>query len=265
MNALEVRDLSISLKKNGNEIVRGLSFSLGEAESLIILGRSGCGKTMTCAAVMGLLNMRLFSVSGSIRFKGAELAGLPERQRRDYYGNKIAFIPQNPMTALDPSLRIGKQMDETLRLHTGLNAAQRRARICEALGNSGLKDAERIYKALPHTLSGGMLQRVLIAMALSTGAELIIADEPTTALDVVHRNNIVDSFRGLRDEGAAVLFVTHDFAAAMRLGGNALIMRDGELIEQGSIEALYEAPGTDYTGDLVRACALSRGDRHAHS
>ncbi len=265
MKTLEVKDLSVSLKKNGNMIVRNLSFSMENGESLIILGQSGCGKTMTCSAVMGLLDKKRFRVGGSIQFQGIELLGLPERKRRNYYGSRIAFIPQNPMTALDPSVRIGKQMDEMLKFHIGLSAEKRRKRICEVLENSGLKDLDRICRARPHTLSGGMLQRVLIAMALSTEAEFIIADEPTTALDVVHRNDIVDSFRNLRENGAALLFVTHDFTAALRLGGNALIMHEGEIIERGSIDNLYTSPGTEHTKALVRASALSKGAGRAYS
>lgn len=265
MNALEVKDLSVSLKKDGKEIVRKLSFSLAVGESLIILGQSGCGKTMTCSAVMGLLDTKRFRIGGSIQYQGDELLGLPEKKRRDYYGKRIAFIPQNPMTALDPSVVIGKQMDEMLRFHTGLPEAQRRERIRQVIEASGLKDVDRICKARPHTLSGGMLQRVLIAMALSTDAEFIIADEPTTALDVVHRNDIVDSFRHLRENGAALLFVTHDFSAALRLEGNALIMQEGKIIEQGRIEALYASPETEHTKALVRASELSKGERHAHS
>ncbi len=263
MSELLVNDLSISLKKDGKTLVDHLSFRLGAGESLVLLGQSGCGKTMSCRAVMGLLEKRRFRIEGSIAFDGTELAALPEGRRAEFYGQRIAFIPQNPMTALDPSVRIGKQMDETLLLHTKLSAAQRRERIRSALRSAGLEELDRVCGARPHTLSGGMLQRVLIAMALSTGAELVIADEPTTALDVVHRNEIVDAFDRLRAGGAAVLFVTHDFAAALRLGGEVLVMQDGAVVERGQTRAVYAAPQSDYTKALVRASSLSKGASHA--
>lgn len=263
MSELVVKNLSIQLKKDGRSIVRQLSFSLQNGESLVLLGQSGCGKTISCRAIMGLLEARIFQMTGSISFGGTELKGIPERKRRAVYGKQIAFIPQNPMTALDPSMRVGRQMDEMLRLHTDLSAAQRRKKISEVLEQAGLSDNERICRSYPHTLSGGMLQRVLIAMALSTEAELILADEPTTALDVVHRNEIVDAFIGLRENGAAVLFVTHDFAAAMRLGGDALIMYEGSVVERGKTRDIYSHPGTEYTKALVKAASLSKGERYA--
>ncbi len=169
------------------------------------------------------------------------------------------------MTALNPSVKIGKQMDETLRLHTRLGKAQRRERIEKALTDAGLADTERVCASRPGMLSGGMLQRVLIAIALSTDAELVIADEPTTALDVVHRNEIVDAFARLRDGGAALLFVTHDFAAALRLGGDVMVMREGRIVERGSTREVYASPRHEYTRALVRASSLSKGASHADS
>ncbi len=263
MSGLTVRELSVRLKKDGRPIVRELSFEVGGGESLVLLGQSGCGKTMTCRAVMGLLDRKRFHTEGSVRFCGDELLGFPERRRAGIYGSRIAFIPQNPMTALDPSVRIGRQMDEMLRIHTQLKRGERRERIREALEKAGLQEPERVVRAFPHALSGGMLQRVLIAMATGTDTGLVIADEPTTALDVVHRNETVDAFIRLRESGAAVLFVTHDFAAALRLGGDVLVMRDGAAVEQGKTREVYASPKTEYTEALVRASALSKGDGHA--
>ena len=265
MGELIVSDLKVTLKKGAVELVKGLSFTLQGGSSLVLLGQSGCGKTMTCRAAMGLLDPRLFRTGGRILFDGTELLSLPERKRRDYYGKRIAFIPQNPMTALDPSVKIGSQMIESIRLHTDLRGAQCRERAMLSLAKAGLKDTDRIYRSRPDMLSGGMMQRVLIAMALGTDAELIIADEPTTALDVVHRNETVDLFVRLRQAGAAVLFVTHDFAAALRLGGNVLIMKDGAVIEHGQTSAVYDHPKSDYTKALVRASALSKGGNAARA
>ncbi len=260
MSTLTVKDLAIHTKKDDRPIVTDLSFSLSSGESLVLLGQSGCGKTMTCLAVMGLLNKRLFRTEGSILFDQTQLLHMTERKRPEVYGNRIAFIPQNPMTALDPSMRIRGQMDEHLRLHTKLNAEERKHCIRNALIRAGLTDTERVLRSFPHSLSGGMLQRVLIAMATVTNADLIVADEPTTALDVVHRNETVDVFLRLRESGAAVLFVTHDFAAALRLGGEVLVMQNGAVVERGKTGAVYAVPKTEYAKALVDASALSKGE-----
>ena len=263
MSTLTVKDLSIHTKKDDRPIVTDLSFSLSSGESLVLLGQSGCGKTMTCRAVMGLLDKHLFRTSGSILFDQTQLLHMEERKRPELYGNAIAFIPQNPMTALDPSMRIKGQMDEHLYLHTKLDRKERIDCIRDALIRSGLTDTDRILRSFPHTLSGGMLQRVLIAMATGAKADLIIADEPTTALDIVHRNETVDAFLRLRESGAAVLFVTHDFAAALRLGGDVLVMKDGTVVEQGKTRDVYTAPKTEYAKALVKASALSKGEGRA--
>jgi len=262
MSELVVDNLTITLRKENRALVSGLSFRLGAGESLVLLGQSGCGKSMSCRAVMGLLDRR-FAVDGSITLDGTELTGLRERERSGIYGRRIAFIPQNPMTALDPSVPVERQMGETLSLHTNLSRAQRRGRLRQALAGAGLGETERVCASRPGMLSGGMLQRVLIAMALSTGAELVIADEPTTALDVVHRNEIVDTFAALQERGMSVLFVTHDFAAALRLDGKILVMRDGAVVERGSTREVYALPRHEYTKALVRAAALSKGAGHA--
>lgn len=263
MSGLVVQNLSVFLRKDGREIVKSLSFQTGPGESLILLGQSGCGKTMTCRAVMGLLDRRVFRTEGIITWDGIRLSGLSERQRSEIYGKRIAFIPQNPMTALDPSVRIGKQMEEMLRLHMPFSSAERSEAIRQALLDAGLDSDERICRSYPYMLSGGMLQRVLIAMALSTDAGLVIADEPTTALDMVHRNAIVDSFVKLKEKGKAVLFVTHDFAAARRLGGNMLVMKDGAAEETGTTREIGGKPKTEYIKTLIKASALSKGDRYA--
>jgi len=264
MRELSVEELRVFAKGAPAPLVDGLSFTLLPGASLILLGQSGCGKTMTCRAVMGLLDRRAFRTEGRAVFDGTELLGLPEKRRADFYGSRIAFIPQNPMTALDPSVTVGRQMTESLRQYTGLSA-QRRRRALEALERAGLEDADRVFASRPDMLSGGMLQRVLIAMALSTDAELVVADEPTTALDVVHRNETVDAFIGLRNSGAAVLFVTHDFAAATRLGGEILVMKDGAAVERGRTEDVYARPETEYARALVRASALSKERRAGHA
>jgi len=254
---LTVNELSVFVRETGEPIVRNASFSLEKGKSLVILGQSGSGKTMTCQTIMGTLNRRLFTTSGEIVFTGRELLSLHPQKQREIYGAQIALIPQNPMTALDPSARVGRQMRETLFLHTGRKGTDADERLVIALHQAGLGNPETVLRCYPYMLSGGMLQRVLIAMALMVDAELIVADEPTTALDAKHRSEAVDAFVRLREQGAAILFVTHDFAAADRMGGSLLVMKDGRIIERGAVSKVLSAPEHPYTRALIEASRLS--------
>ena len=254
---LEIKSLEIIIKTEKRTVVKGIDFSMEAGKSLIILGQSGCGKTMTCHCMMGLLDPKKFFVSGEVLYNGTDLLTLSPKEKRRLYGGEIAFIPQNPMTALDPSMRIGKQMLETLLCHMDVPKHERKSRVTEALKKSGLDEAERVYHSFPFELSGGMLQRVLIAMVQMMNAKLVIADEPTTALDVVHRNETMESFLKLRENGTAVLMVTHDFAAALQLGGDMMIMNEGEIIETGETMELLSAPKHNYTRSLMEASVLN--------
>lgn len=256
-NLLEIKGLTVTISKQRLTIVNGIDFSADRGKSLIILGESGSGKTMTCHSIMGLLDCKKFNISGQIIYNGTDILTLSSKEKRSLYGSEIAFIPQNPMTAFDPSMKIGKQMIETLRLHSDKSKQECITIVISALKKAGLDDAERVYHSFPFELSGGMLQRVMIAMVLMVDAKLVIADEPTTALDVVHRNETIDVFRKLRDNGASVIMVTHDFAAAMQLSGDMLIMRNGEIIEQGEVSEILSAPKQEYTKNLIAASILS--------
>lgn len=262
---LSVNNLSIKLKESSKEIVKGISFSICEGETLVLLGQSGSGKSMTCHSIMGLLDENHFLAAGNIGYHGKNILLLNKKEKLQLFGSEIAFIPQNPMTALDPSMRIGNQMDETLKLHSKMNKTDRKARIENALKEAGLTDIKKIITSYPYTLSGGMLQRVIIAMALMVNAKLIIADEPTTALDVVHRNETISQFVKLREAGVAVLMVTHDFAAASQLGGNLSIMKDGELIEQGLLCDVIKNPVHEYTKALLNASSLTSYNKKKES
>lgn len=257
---LQISHLSVNLRRTGDAIVKDIGFSLREGESLILLGQSGSGKTMTCHAVMGLLEPRRFAVSGSVLFEGTDLFTCGLRERRQVYGGRIAMIPQNPMTAFDPSMKIGRQMMETLLLHTGLSRKEAGDRLKQAFCVAGLVGPDTVCESYPYMLSGGMLQRVMIAFALMVDAKLIIADEPTTALDVAHRNSIVEEFRKLRTAGAGVLLVTHDFAVAAQFGGNILVMKDGDAIERGTVKSVLENPSHPYTKELLNAARLCGAD-----
>lgn len=254
---VDIRKLEIIIKQEKKTVVKGIDISLDKGKSLIILGQSGCGKTMTCHCMMGLLDLKKFSVSGELFFDGADLMKLSAKEKRRLYGKEIAFIPQNPMTAFDPSMKIGKQMIETLSLHSDMPKKERRGAVISALKDSGLDDAQRVFNSFPFELSGGMLQRVLIAMVLMTRARLVIADEPTTALDVVHRNETIEAFAKLRKNGTAVLMVTHDFAAAVQLGGDMIIMNEGEITETGTAADILSSPKHSYTKRLIEASVLT--------
>lgn len=256
---LKVEHLSIALKNPHQQLVRDISLLLEEAGAAILLGQSGSGKTMTCRAILGLLNSSTFQVDGDILFDGISLLQLKEKDRALYYGSKIAFVPQNPMTALDPSRKIGVQMAEFLTLHQDLKKKGALSLYEQAMARAGLTDTKRILSSRPYQLSGGMLQRCLIALAIAGKAKLVIADEPTTALDAIHRDRAVEQFLQLQEQGCALLIVTHDFDVARHIGGHVLIMKEGQTVEQGSAKEVLQNPKAAYTRELIEAIHLGWG------
>lgn len=256
---LKVEHLSIALKNPHQQLVRDISLLLEEAGAAILLGQSGSGKTMTCRAILGLLNSSTFQVDGDILFDGISLLQLKEKDRALYYGSKIAFVPQNPMTALDPSRKIGVQMAEFLTLHQDLKKKGALSLYEQAMARAGLTDTKRILSSRPYQLSGGMLQRCLIALAIAGKAKLVIADEPTTALDAIHRDRAVEQFLQLQEQGCALLIVTHDFDVARHIGGHVLIMKEGQTVEQGSAKEVLQNLKAAYTRELIEAIHLGWG------
>ena len=256
---LQVERLTIKLKNQNQELVRDISFSLEEAGTITLLGQSGSGKTLTCRAILGLLNRSAFQVDGEILFEEKSLLQLKEKERALYYGSQIAFVPQNPMTALDPSRKIGVQMSEFLRLHRELNKKEALYLCEQAMIQAGLADTKRILNSRPYQLSGGMLQRVLIALAIAGKARLVVADEPTTALDAIHRDRAVEQLLKLREQGCAILIVTHDFDVARHMEGHVLIMKEGRMVERGSAKEVLQNPKAGYTKELIEAIYLGWG------
>lgn len=254
---LRTEQLTIKLCQKNFTIVSKVSFSIAAGESLVILGQSGSGKTMTCSAILNLFDPEKIRVTGEIYLDKINLLNLTDKDKCNIYGKQIAYIPQNPMTALNPSMRIGKQMDETLRLHSNKTRHQRYNEIIDVLHNVGLADAKRIYRAYPHMLSGGMLQRIIIAMAMMNNVKFVIADEPTTALDVVHRNDIINLFLEMKKKGVGILMVTHDFATALQLSGQMLVMKEGKIVEGGEVELVFRKPSEPYTKLLINAHSIS--------
>ncbi|GAB1479097.1 ABC transporter ATP-binding protein [Paracoccaceae bacterium] len=252
---LDVAGLQITFRQEGRAVaaVRGVSFAVGKGETVALVGESGSGKSVTALATVGLLPDSA-ETSGSVRYQGREMLGTSERELRRVRGNDISFIFQEPMTSLDPLHTIEKQLGESLALHQALTGAAARARIIELLGKVGIRDPESRLGAYPHQLSGGQRQRVMIAMALANGPELLIADEPTTALDVTVQAQILDLLADLkRSEGLSLLFITHDLNIVRRIADRVCVMQGGEIVEQGPTAEVFAAPVHPYTQKLLAA------------
>jgi ABC-type microcin C transport system duplicated ATPase subunit YejF len=235
------------------EAVRGLSLTVGAGETVAIVGESGSGKSQTMMALMGLL-ARNGRATGSAHFKGTDLIGLPPRRLNRIRGDRITMIFQEPMTSLDPLYPIGRQLEEPLRYHGGLAGPQARARAIELLQLVGLPEPERRLRSLPHELSGGQRQRVMIAMALANRPDILIADEPTTALDVTIQAQILDLLRDLqRRLGMAIVFITHNLGIVRAFADRVYVMNDGEVVEHGPTERIFARPEQAYTRMLLAA------------
>ena len=255
---LEVRDLQVSFGRRRAEAVRGVSFSLESGQRLGVIGESGSGKTVTALAVLGLLPENAH-VSGSVRLAGTELVGLPEQRLARLRGDAMSMVFQEPMTALDPTMRVGRQVAEVLRLHQGAEPGRARERVVEMLGEVGLDDPERVADAFPHQLSGGQRQRAVLAMALINSPDLVICDEPTTALDVTVQARVLARLdEALDSSGAACLFISHDLAVVSQVCDQVLVMLDGRVVESGSVATLFTAAEHPYTRGLVATARLDQ-------
>ncbi|MGO4392121.1 ABC transporter ATP-binding protein [Variovorax sp. M-6] len=255
MPLLEVNDLRVQLQtqRGPAEAVRGISFSLERGETLGIVGESGCGKSITVQSLMGLLPSSA-KVSGSIRFDGTELVGLPEREMCKVRGDRIGMIFQEPMTALNPLHTIARQVGEPLRLHRGLSKAEARKEALALLERVGIPDAASRLDAYPHQFSGGQRQRIGIAMALACGPDLLIADEPTTALDVTIQKQVLDLIQGLVAEmGMALILISHDLGVIAESVSKMLVMYGGSVVESGPTAAVFAERAHPYTQGLFAA------------
>jgi microcin C transport system ATP-binding protein len=250
---LAIRDLSV--KFADVTAVKDVSFTLDRGETMALVGESGSGKSVTALSILQLLPYpRASHPSGSIIFDGQEMVGAKERTLRKIRGNRISMIFQEPMTSLNPLHNIEKQVGEVLFLHKGLRGAKARARILELLELVGIPDPASRLKALPHELSGGQRQRVMIAMALANEPELLIADEPTMALDVTIQAQILELLKDLQSKlGMALLLITHDLQIVQKMAQTVCVMKDGEIVEAGQARALFDNPKHDYTKKLLSA------------
>ena len=252
---LDVRDLRVGLRtqRGPAEAVRGISFSLARGETLGIVGESGCGKSITVQALMGLLPSTA-TVSGSIRFDGQELVGQSDAAMCKLRGDRIGMIFQEPMTALNPVHTIVRQVAEPLRLHRGLSRAEARAEALALLERVGIPDAAKRLDAYPHQFSGGQRQRIVIAMALACGPDLLIADEPTTALDVTIQKQILDLLAELvAERGMALILISHDLGVIARSVSRMLVMYAGTAVESGPTATVFRDRAHPYTQGLFAA------------
>lgn len=234
--------------------VDDLSFHLEPGEILGLVGESGSGKTVTAMCVSGLLPRRRAVVEGSITLGGQEILTCPEKTLRSVQGRDIAVVFQEPMTSLNPVYPIGPQVEESLRVHTRCNAKRRKKLALEALSRVELPQPEEIYAKYPHELSGGQLQRVMLAAAIVARPKLLLADEPTTALDVTIQAQILELLKKLnRETGMSILFISHDLHVIRKLCGRVAVMERGKLVELGTVEDIYRAPRHPYTKKLISA------------
>jgi len=263
---LQVQGLHVgwraSRQRAARLILRGVELSVAPGEVHALVGESGAGKSMVSRTVLGITPPGMQVLGGSVSFLGMDWLALTPPQRRQHLGRDVALIPQDPLTSLNPGHTIGQQVSDVLTLHLGSSAAQARARSLELLAAVQIRNPEKVYRQYPHELSGGMRQRVLIAIAFACKPQLIIADEPTTALDVTVQREVLRLLRDLqRDEGAAVLFITHNLGLVAKLCDRVSVIHSGRIVEHGSVRAIIEAPRSEYTRALF--AATPRYDRPA--
>ncbi|MCC0071547.1 MAG: ABC transporter ATP-binding protein [Rhodobacteraceae bacterium] len=259
---LDIRELRVDFRQDGRIIhaVKGVSFTVDKGETVALVGESGSGKSVTALSTVALLGGNA-EIAGSVKYLGREMIGADEATLRDVRGNDISFIFQEPMTSLNPLHTLEKQLAESLALHQGLKGAAARARIVELLEKVGIDNPERRLADYPHQLSGGQRQRVMIAMALANGPELLIADEPTTALDVTIQAQILDLLAELKArESLSLLFISHDLGIVRRIADRVCVMQGGEIVEQGPVAEIFANPRHPYTQKLLAAEPKGRPD-----
>lgn len=236
----------------GRIAVDKISLSINPGEMVGLVGESGSGKSVTAMCISGLLDKKSAEIGGSITLVGEEIFNCSEKQMVGLQGDEISVVFQEPMTAMNPVMRIGPQVEESLRTHTKLSKAERKARALEAMAEADLPDPERLYDKYPHELSGGMLQRVMIAAAIINRPQLLLADEPTTALDVTVQAQIIELLKKLnRETGMAILFISHDLNVVRKLCTRVAVMQRGHIVENGDIDEVFSNPKHEYTKNLI--------------
>lgn len=253
---LDIKDLHISFvdKKRSVEVVHGIDLHMDAGEMLGLVGESGSGKTITALTVAGLIRRSAMEISGRINFCGRDLLKCSRSELRSIQGKEIGMIFQEPMTSLNPLMKVGAQVEETLKIHTDLSPERRKELALEVMGKVGLPDPELVYGKYPHQLSGGQRQRAMIASAFIIDPKLLIADEPTTALDVTVQAQIIELLRRINaNRGIGILFISHDLNVVRRLCGRVAVMQGGRIVELGKTEDIFSNPREEYTKKLIAA------------
>ncbi|NMB17146.1 MAG: ABC transporter ATP-binding protein [Firmicutes bacterium] len=256
MALLDIRNLRTSFFTHLGEVkaVDGVSFQVGEGEAVALVGESGCGKSVTALSIMGLVPPPGKIIGGEIIFAGEDLTKLSGQKMRHLRGNVLSMIFQDPMTSLNPVLNVETQLGEGLRIHKGMDAKAARARVIELLNLVGIPEAKRRLHQYPHEFSGGMRQRLMIAMALACSPKMLIADEPTTALDVTIQAQIIELLKELKVRlSSSILLITHDMGIVAGLCQRVIVMYAGRVVETGSVEAVFDDPQHPYTWGLLRS------------
>lgn len=248
---VEIHDLHVRFHGASREAVAGIDLTIRDGEVVGLVGESGSGKTVTAMTLSGLIERKKVTLSGEVRFDGRDILRLPRAELRAIQGRELGVVFQEPMTAMDPLMRIGPQVEEALAVHTQLTKEQRRARALEALRDVDLPAPEEIYRKYPHECSGGQLQRVMIAAAIVTDPHLLLLDEPTTALDVTVQAQILDLLREMQDRvGASIIMITHDLGVVAEVSDKIAVMYAGRKVEEGSVEQILFNPQHPYTKAL---------------
>jgi oligopeptide transport system ATP-binding protein len=264
-NILQVKDLEISFNTYGGEVqaVRSVSFDLRRGETLAIVGESGSGKSVTAKSIMRLLpEANSIIKGGEAVFEGQNLLSLSEKQMQGIRGSKIAMVFQDPMTSLDPTMRVGRQITESLKKHLGMSGSRASERAVELLEMVGIPNAEDRVRQYPHQFSGGMRQRVVIAIALACDPQILIADEPTTALDVTIQAQILELLRDLQERiGTSVILITHDLGVVAQTAHRVAVMYAGKVVETGTVREIFYNPQMPYTWGLLSSIPLATADR----
>lgn len=252
MALLEVSNLHIKFKDASDEAVRGISFDINESEILGIVGESGSGKSITALTICGLTDKRKADISGQVTFRGKSILQMSEKQLCGIRGNEIGFVFQEPTASMNPLIKIGKQIEEPLRLHASLSKKGRYDKAIKALESVKIRNPKEVYNKYPHELSGGMLQRCMIASAIINSPALLIADEPTTALDVTVQSQILELLKEYnRTSGTAIIFISHDLNVVKKTCSRVAVMKSGEIREIGSTGEIFSNPKDDYTKKLI--------------
>ena len=258
---LEIRDLHVQFHGADHEAVRGIDLTVGDGEIVGLVGESGSGKTVTAMMISGLLRPEQASFRGKILLDGRDLLTSSGDTLRSIQGRDICVVFQEPMSAMDPTMRIGPQVEECLRVHTDLPPKRRRELALQALRDVDLPDAEDVYRRYPHELSGGMLQRVMIAAAILPQPRLLLADEPTTALDVTIQAQILELMQSLQRElGMAIIMITHDLGVVAQMCDEVIVMYAGSICEQGTADEIFYNPKHEYTKGLMRSIPTVSND-----